>query len=300
METNIADNTGEITETPIQTIETPTAPVQTDEDLFKGSGLFVPVKERPYSNGPTAPATEPAASPKKATGFKPVVKTGPEFQEFKSQESQDATDQSATGGTSAAQGTSQEQPAVPEMKFDTPVDMTNPAGAGPQIGQVAGTETSKFLFNLLENAYPDILAYLCEIDPAFVEKAKLDTELEGAILTRIYEANKGIKKDFKISDYHKANILPPLKSILQKQGWEQVIPDPVMLVIGLGLLAFDSYLKVRQAKRENKVLEKNIRMEVNKAIQARAGERSALEILLQKQQEMQATIDELQRANKPV
>ncbi len=290
----------------------PTVPVPNLDD----SGLFTPVIQRDYTSqetpatadrprtqetpgaGPTAangPATN-ADAPKEVrkSGFRMAVKTSDEFKKLSA---------APTEGDQGADAQTADKPIggavtddVPGMQYAKPIDTTDQNGMAGQMGEAAGTVTSEWLWSLLENAYPDLLAWITEIDPKFVERAKLETELEGRILTEIYNNNRKAKSRFAISDFHKKSILPPLKAILQKQGWEKAIPDPALLLIGLGILAFDSYLKVVDVKRDNRLLEKRVRGEIQKVLDVRNQTLTEMEELRQTQAVLMAQISQMQAA----
>ena len=273
------------------------------------SGLFAPVIKRDYTSqetprGPETPKDGPTATngpatgtdaPKevKKNGFRMAVKTSDEYKKLSATptEGDQGADAETADGTGIGGAVTDD---VPGMQYSKPINTNDQNGVAGQIGEAAGTETSEWIWGLLENFYPDLLAWMTEIDPKFVERAKLETDLEGRILAEIYNANRKSKSRFAISDFHRKNILPPLKAMLQKQGWEKAIPDSALLVIGLGILSFDSFLKITEVKRDNRLLEKRVRGEVQKVLDVRNQTLTEMEQLRQTQAALMAQLAQMQ------
>ncbi len=218
------------------------------------SGFLEPVIKRDYAENPAAtlqpepapaPAPEPAPAPNKSFFGIPRIKA-PEPVE-------PPADQLPP------------EPAIPTMQYQEPVIDTsdNADSLGRQAGEHVGHTTSEWAFGILENFYPEVVHYFTKVDGTFVEKAKLPLNVEIELIQKIMDKNKTLKGKVQISEFHKKNILPPLQRILAKKGWENVIPDEVMLIAGLVMLAADTFFKITAIRKENSLLMKDIRKTLN-------------------------------------
>jgi hypothetical protein len=127
-----------------------------------------------------------------------------------------------------------------------------------------GMTTSEWAFGILENFYPEVVYFFSKIDTTFAEKAGLPADLEITLVQKIMAQNAKIKGRVQISEFHKKNILPPLKRILAQKGWENVIPDEVMLIAGMVMLAGDSFFKINAIRKENRLLTKEVKADIDK------------------------------------
>jgi hypothetical protein len=170
---------------------------------------------------------------------------------------------------------------IPLMQYqEASIDVGEDAQPlGRQIGEAAGNTTSEWAFGMLENFYPEVVAFFTNIPTSWIEKAKLPNELEVELVSKVLVANTKNKNRVKISDFHKKNILPPLQRILSKKGWENVMPDELQLVIGLVVLAADSFFKIQEIKKENRLLEKQLKHKVQQYIDIRTEERKEIDSL---------------------
>ncbi len=150
---------------------------------------------------------------------------------------------------------------------------------GRQMGEAAGHTTSEWAFGMLENFYPEVVAFFTNIPTSWIEKAKLPNELEVELVTKVLAVNSKNKNRVKISDFHKKNILPPLQRILAKKGWENVMTDELQLIFGLVVLAADSFFKIQEIKKENRLLEKQLKQKVQQYIDVRTEERKEIDSL---------------------
>jgi hypothetical protein len=276
-------------------------PVKNTDINLSDSGFLEPVIEREYAEKPQtqvpeAPKTEApieVEKPKILFAPKLTLKTDDTYKKVMGDET--LTDGKAHPTSDNAQlGTSTD--SIPTMQFqEATFNLADDAlGLDRQMGEQAGNTTSEWAFGMLENFYPEVVAFFTKIPTDWIEKVKLPNALEAEMLGKILAANTRNKNKVKISDFHKKNILPPLKRILEKKGWENVMPDELLLVIGLVVLAADSFFKIAEIKKENKLLEKQIRQKVQEYIDIRTEERKEIDSLKGQLVDMQGFIKQFQ------
>lgn len=277
---------------------------KTDINL-SDSGFFEPVIERAYAEQPQTQVVEPVKveqpvkepqRPKIVFAPKLTLTTDDTYKKVMG-------DGAYTDVSRSSDATENPQPAnptdsIPSMQFqEASFDLSDNADSlGRQIGQEAGNTTSEWAFGMLENFYPEAVAFFTKLPTDWIEKAKLPNSLEAEMLQKILAANNRNKNKVKISDFHKKNILPPLKRILEKKGWENVMPDELLLIIGLVVLAADSFFKIQEIKKENRVLEKQIKQKVQEYIDIRTEERKEIDSLKGELGEMRTFFANLKNA----
>jgi hypothetical protein len=246
-----------------------TTTVTADEDIALASGLMEEVVKRDYAEKGDIPGNEPAST-------QPLTQTVPE-------------QTSISGGTepTLAEPSKKNPFATPRqvdvksMSYTDPETEIGVGGENPglnqQINEITGQTTSQWIWNQIENFYPEFGAWLTKIDTDFVKKAKLEAELEHPILEDIIAANKRNKEKFRISRFHYENIQPPLQAILSKKGWEKVIPDEAKLMYGITLLGVDTYWKVSEIKDENRVLVKKISQQIKMYVDIRDAQQQEID-----------------------
>jgi hypothetical protein len=288
-------------------------PKKTDINL-SDSGFFEPVIEREYAekpqtganaNGgrstsnlsadlvPETPKAEPVVEiekPKILFAPKLTLKTDDTYKKVMGDETPTANLEVDTATDN-----------IPAMQFqEATFNLADDApGLGRQMGEQAGNTTSEWAFGMLENFYPEVVAFFTKMPTDWIEKAKLPNALEADTLGKILAANARNKNKVKISDFHKKNILPPLQRILAKKGWENVMPDELLLVIGLVVLAADSFFKIQEIKKENKVLEKQIKQKIQEYIDIRTEERKEIDSLKGELTEMRNFFANMKAAQQP-
>ncbi len=252
------------------------------------SGFLEEVVHREYAEKPQGPVLETKEPvPPPAPTIKPrilgqgiMVKTDDVFQKINNPEAEPVV------------------PPIPSMEYLPPLPDAPTPGIGETIGSEVGQTTSEWAFGVLENFYPDIVQFFTKVDSTFVEKAKLPVDLEAELIRKIIRQNDKIKDRVRISDFHKKNILPPLKNILAKKGWESVIPDEVMLIAGLAMLAADTFLKVNEIRKENRLLQNEIKQSIQKYIDIRTEQEKKIEDLSSQLAEMRAMMQQIAK-NQP-
>jgi hypothetical protein len=276
-------------------------PVKKLDINLADSGFFEPVIEREYAEKPKiqiqeAPKVEvptEAEKPKILFAPKLTLKTDDTYKKVMGDETlSDSKEHPLSDNAQLDTSTD----SIPTMQFqEATFNLADDAPAlDRQMGEQAGNTTSEWAFGMLENFYPEVVAFFTKIPTDWIEKAKLPNNLEADTLQKILAANARNKNKVKISDFHKKNILPPLKRILEKKGWENVMPDELLLVIGLVVLAADSFFKIVEIKKENKVLEKQIKQKIQEYIDIRTEERKEIDLLKGQLIDMQGFIKQFQ------
>ncbi len=181
---------------------------KTDINL-SDSGFFEPVIEREYAEKPQTganarlsadpvpetPKTEPVIEierPKILFAPKLTLKTDDTYKKVMGDET--PTDNLESGTATDNIPAMQFQEATFNLADDAP-------GLDRQMGEQVGNTTSEWAFGMLENFYPEVVAFFTKMPTDWIEKAKLPNALEADTLGKILAANARNKNKVKIPDF---------------------------------------------------------------------------------------------------